>query len=55
LSEFVGIRILQTPNSEHTEETLSKDNLIFSNQDKDIFIETEDLIEDEISNIANFN
>jgi hypothetical protein len=49
---FVGVYILQTPNniSEHTEETLSKDNLIFSNQDKDILIETEDFIEDEISN-----
>jgi hypothetical protein len=49
---FVGVYLLQTPNiiNEHTEETISKDNLIFSNQDKDIFIEIKDLIEDEISN-----
>lgn len=47
---FVGVYILQTPNiiSEHTEETIFKDNLIFSNQGKDIFIEFKDLIEYEM-------
>jgi hypothetical protein len=50
LCEYVGVYILQTPNniSEHTEETLSKDNLIFSNQDKDVLIEFKDLIEYEL-------